>query len=337
MQHPLEMALQAARRFDDQARPYFTVGRPAPVVAQAPFQRQADQAQHSPFHIGYDDRQSYVSPVYMNSPLQRHSPMAPPSDNCSSFRPPVQASVRSHSPIFHCYAPDSPMSNTSSEGVMYMSPQSNSSTFNRSSPLTRMDGSPSPLSIVSPRQSPVILALPPLQRAAPAYKLPTASNASLRRCVLMRQQFESNQVALVSPQYASSPLSCSSAGSTSTADPSVSVTQTTVTVPSKTPLPPDGDTSRIDPRHQHHYKHLRFVGLHGDAVPFNRIRVWTGENRNQLYDCVCGKRVPNQCLQKVKRHAYRHAVSAYTCGICGKVFKAHWSLNAHKRIHKGDD
>lgn len=107
---------------------------------------------------------------------------------------------------------------------------------------------------------------------------------------------------------------------------------------SKKTLPDDGDLTRIDHRHQHHYASLTMTGLYGESVPLNRIRVWTdGKGGEPLYDCVCGKRAPNPSLHKVKRHAYRHAVSSYTCDLCGKIFKAHWSLNAHKRIHKAPE
>ncbi|XXQ37684.1 C2H2-type domain-containing protein [Plasmodiophora brassicae] len=221
------------------------------------------------------------------------------------------------------------------------------SAFHQSTPIHREDGTPSPLfsyaMVPGNMGSPLLPGVSSQQAFAPATPTrPPSSSGSLRRSLLIRQQqMQTGAIcahASIANDYSMSPTG--SACSVSSGDESSSQTPAvpahrTGTVPSKTPLPDNGDTMRIDPRHQHHYERLVFAGLHGASSPLDRIRVWSdGVGGPLLYDCVCGKRIPNTSLHKVKRHAYRHAVSSYTCDLCGKVFKAHWSLNAHKRIHK---
>eukprot|EP00474_Spongospora_subterranea_P011063 CRZ11521.1 hypothetical protein [Spongospora subterranea] len=178
----------------------------------------------------------------------------------------------------------------------YLSPPSSPSWPQCPTPPSRADGSPSPLFTIVSQPS------------------------SLRRQILLPHSSGSS-IQIPSPP-----------SSISTATPSTSP----IPPSAQTVLPCSGDNSRVDPRHLHHYSNIRFQGVYGASSPLDRIRVWRDPTGQRLYDCVCGKRIPNSSLHKVKRHAYRHAVSSYTCPTCGKVFAAHWSLNAHCRIHKSE-
>lgn len=95
-----------------------------------------------------------------------------------------------------------------------------------------------------------------------------------------------------------------------------------------------GNAKYIRKRSAHTNELILLRRLEESSSPYNRIRVWKNENDSLFYDCDCGKRKPLQDLKKIKKHVDGHLVRELKCDCCGKNFRHHLQLNAHKRVHK---
>ena len=82
---------------------------------------------------------------------------------------------------------------------------------------------------------------------------------------------------------------------------------------------------------------LVYLGQLEKSGSYASIRVWHDSRGNTLFDCVCGNKKPTPSLTSMKHHIHWHSSSLKPCPVCRKEFPNHWSLNAHMKVHKGEE